>query len=225
MGDMKTHIYFLLDRSGSMASMVADVVGGFNGFLRDQLADGNDARITLVQFDTQGPFEVLSDACKLSQIPQLTTTTFVPRGGTPLLDSTGQLIAHASVRVEERRALKKKPENILVVTFTDGEENSSVRYTRADILKLVAAKEAEGWTFVFLGAGLDAYAESGSLGYAAGSVQAFAPDGQGAGVAFSSLSNATKSLRGKARRGEAIDNRDFWEGQKGAEADRVERHK
>jgi Mg-chelatase subunit ChlD len=219
----KTHIYFLLDRTGSMEPMAADVIGGFNTFLKDQLADGDDARMTLVQFDSDEPFEVLANAKKLASIPKLTSATFQPRGMTPLLDATGDIIKFAEKRVQERQEAKKSAEQILVVTFTDGEENASHRFTRAHVLDLVAAKQAEGWTFAFLGAGLDAYGESGGIGYAAGSTQAWAPDGQGAVVAFDSLSKATVAMRGKARRGEHIDHHDFFEGDKAAEADRVAR--
>jgi uncharacterized protein YegL len=219
----KTHIYFLLDRTGSMASMAADVIGGFNTFLKDQLADGDDARMTLVQFDTQDAFEIIAKAKKLGQVAKLTPATYEPRGGTPLLDATGDIIKFAEKRVAERNTAKKQPEQILVVTFTDGEENSSRRFTRAHVLDLVAAKEAEGWTFAFLGAGLDAYAESSGIGYAAGSTQAWAPDGQGANLAFSSLSRATVAMRGKARRGEHVDGKEFFENDKAAEVDRQQR--
>ncbi len=124
---MHTHIYFLLDRTGSMNPMVDDVVGGFNTFLAEQRAEGDDARMTLVQFDSQDPFEVMTDAVSLAKVPELTVATFQPRGMTPLLDATGDLIAHAAERVEKRNEAGKKPESIVVVTFTDGEENASHR--------------------------------------------------------------------------------------------------
>lgn len=218
-----THIYFLLDRTGSMASMAADVVGGFNAFLAAQRADGNDALMTLVQFDSQDPLEVLVHAAPIECVRDLTARTFQPRGSTPLLDATGNFITHAADRVEHRQTLGKTAESILFVTFTDGEENASRRYTRADILRLVSAKEEQGWTFAFLGAGLDAYAESGGIGYAPGSVQAWAPDAQGARSAFASLSRAAVAHRGKVRRAEHVNPRDFFEGDKAAEADRKRR--
>lgn len=56
------HLYVLLDRSGSMASIADDVIGGFNQLLAEQQADGADALITLVQFDSQDPHEVIADA-------------------------------------------------------------------------------------------------------------------------------------------------------------------
>jgi hypothetical protein len=219
----KTHIHFLLDRTGSMAAMAADVIGGFNGFLAAQRADGDDAAMTLVQFDSGNPFEILVDAAPIAAVRDLTPATFQPRGSTPLLDATGNLVAHASVRAEQRTFLAKASESILFVTFTDGEENASRRYTRADIVKLVAAKEAQGWAFVFLGAGLDAYAESRSIGYAAGSVQRWAADGRGARVAFDSLARATVAHRGRVRRAEQVDAHEFFDGDKPADADRKRR--
>lgn len=220
---MKTHIYFLLDRTGSMSPMVDDVVGGFNTFLAEQRAEGDDARMTLVQFDSQGPFEVLTDAVRLAKVPELTVDTYQPRGMTPLLDATGHLIAHAAERVEKRKKAGKAAESIVVVTFTDGEENASRRFSTATIKELVADKEAQGWTFAFLGAGLDAYGESRGIGYSDGSVQAWAPDGVGVVSAMASTSKAMLSHRGKVRRGERVDSKDFFEGDKEAALDRRRR--
>ncbi len=209
----KTHIYFL----------AADVIGGFNAFLAAQRADGDDAAMTLVQFDSGNPFEVLVDAAPIAQVKDLTPASFQPRGSTPLLDATGNLVAHASFGAEQRKIVRKAPESILFVTFTDGEENASRRYTRADVVKLVAAKEAESSTFVFLGAGLDTYAESRGIGYAPGSVQRWAADGRGARVAFDSLARATVAHRGRVRRAEQVDGHEFFDGDKPAEADRQRR--
>jgi hypothetical protein len=153
----------------------------------------------------------------------LTPATFQPRGSTPLLDATANLISHATGRVEVRRGLGKSAEHILFVTFTDGEENASRHHSRADVMRLVADRQAHGWTFVFLGAGLDAYAESGSLGYAAGSVQAWAPDAQGARAAFSALSTATADHRARVRAGAPTSPAGFWRGEKTAEEDRDRR--
>ena len=220
----RPHIYLLLDRSGSMASMVGDVIGGFNTFLDDQRALSDDARMTLVQFDSQDPQEVLVHAAPLGRVRRLSPRTFQPRGGTPLLDATGRLIARAAVRVEERRQLKKRPEEIIFVTITDGHENQSVEYSKAAIMRLVAEKQAAGWTFVYLGAGLDAYGEAGGLGYDARSSVAWAPDGTGARAAFADLSRATSVRRQKMVAGAPIDKADFFEGRKDAEADRNRRH-
>ena len=93
------HIYFVLDRSGSMESMTNDVVGGFNGFLTEQQSDGSDALMTLIQFDSNDPHEVLSDAVPIAEVRPLTRQSFVPRGGTPLYDAMGHAITDATIRV------------------------------------------------------------------------------------------------------------------------------
>jgi len=74
------HIFFLLDRSGSMEPMADDVVGGFNGFLAAQQAEGHDALMTLVQFDSQDPHEVLVNARPIAEVRPLDRARFHPRG-------------------------------------------------------------------------------------------------------------------------------------------------
>src|SRR3954466_5495680 len=110
-----THIYVLLDRSGSMEAIRADVIGGFNAFLAAQQADGDDARLTLVQFDTQDPHEVVADNVPIGEVRPLSTASFVPRGGTPLLDATGRLLARADVRASARSAVDAPSEHVIMV--------------------------------------------------------------------------------------------------------------
>src|SRR6185436_3857887 len=85
-----THISIILDRSGSMASIRDDTIGGLNSFLRDQKGQPGTATLTLVQFDTQDPYEVIQHFTPIDEVPQLTRESFVPRGGTPLLDALGR---------------------------------------------------------------------------------------------------------------------------------------
>lgn len=218
----EVHLYVLLDRSGSMASMADDVIGGFNTLLAEQQADGNDARMTLVQFDGTDPQEVITDAVPIAEMTELDSATFVPRGNTPLLDATGILLGRAAARVAQRTADGLPAEEIVVVSITDGHENASREYTLAAVSQLIAAHTAAGWTFVFLGAALDVYGEAGGLGYDLRSVQAFAPDGRGSTAAWASLSRATSAKRDLIRRAVEHDKGDFFV-DKDAEEDRQRR--
>jgi Mg-chelatase subunit ChlD len=217
------HINVLLDRSGSMSAMAEQVVAGFNRLLAEQQADGPDARMTLVRFDDVDPREVVFEAIPIAEVVPLRLQDFEPRGMTPLLDATGNMIDRAVRRAADLASAGEPPEQVLMVTITDGEENHSREFTRRRVVDLVRAKEAEGWTFAFLGAGLDAYDEAGSMGYQQGSVQSFQADGTGAEIAFSSLSAKTADFRGKLRHGEAVEAGDFFEGDKPADEDRRQR--
>jgi hypothetical protein len=143
---------------------------------------------------------------------------------TPLLDATGRLIGRATGRQADLAVLGQPDERILFVTITDGQENYSHEFDRARVVGLVRAKEAEGWSFVFMGAGLDAYGEAAGLGYDTRSVESFAPDGAGADQGVTSQSPKTTDFRGKTRGGLAFDQGDFFESDKPAEADRTRRH-
>lgn len=211
------HFYILLDRSGSMESMRADVIGGYNNFISEQRKTAGRARVTLVQFDSQDPQEILLSAMRLDRVPELTEDTFVPRGGTPLLDATATLIESVRGRASVRRTLGKPNEEIVFVTVTDGEENQSVRNRLEDVRRLVEAGKEDGWNFVYLGAGLDAYGDATRLGYDAESVQRWAADGEGAGKMWGSLSRASVQLRGDVAAGRVFDKSAYFRGVKEAE--------
>jgi hypothetical protein len=213
------HLYVLLDRSGSMAGMAPDVVAGFNRLLTEQQADGPDALMTFVQFDSDDPQEVIADAVPIAEVLPLTDATFQPRGGTPLLDATGRLLGRAQSRATTHAARGAPAEAVVFATITDGFENASREFSKATIAQTVADRRADGWTFVFLGADVDAYAEAGGLGYDPRSTQRWEPRGAGAGTAMQSLSTAIVSRRDKLRRGESYDPGDFFEGRKDAEDD------
>lgn len=218
-----THVYVLIDRSGSMATIAADVIGGFNQFLADQQRDGADAKITLVQFDSQDPQHVIMANAPVREAVPLDGHTYRPRGGTPLLDATGLLIGRARVEAAARVANGLPREAVVFVTVTDGEENESSEYDLARIRALIAECEADGWTFVYLSAALHAYEDAGAMGVRAGATQAFAADPRGAQSAFVDLSSKLMTFRAKKRRHLAAELDDFWDGDKAAERDMRQR--
>jgi len=224
MSTKKSHIVILIDRSGSMESIAEDVIGGFNQFLGTQQRDGNDARVTFVQFDSQDPQEVVVAGAPIGEVVPLSAATFVPRGGTPLLDATGRLITRIAANQVERRNAGLPDEDILFVSITDGDENSSREFSLEQIRRLIAEKSASGWNFAFLSAALDAYGDAGRMGVHAGATQAFAADARGVNLAFTSLAEKTKDWRAIKRRGRTVRDADFFGADKRAEADRKRRN-
>jgi uncharacterized protein YegL len=221
----RLHLYVLLDRSGSMESMRDAVIAGFGELLAEQklsvaTAGGPEPRMTLVQFDSENPAEVVLDGVRLRHARPLDRETFVPRGGTPLLDATASLIARADRRIARRHRDGRRPESIVFVTITDGHENASRRVKLSEVIATVDARKAQGWTFAYLGATLDAYADAASLGYDPRSVQRFAPTPDGARRAFASTSRAMAARRVQLAASEPVDTGDFFDGIKDAEDER-----
>jgi hypothetical protein len=144
---------FILDRSGSMDSCRDDTIGGFNSLVNDQKPLGGT--MTLVQFDHE--YLVSYDSVLIDKVDHLTTETFQPRGSTALLDAIGKTL----------KLYGDKPVATVVI-LTDGQENASKEYTKAHIKDLIDQKTKDGWTFMYVGANQDAFAEAGSMGISAG---------------------------------------------------------
>jgi Mg-chelatase subunit ChlD len=195
------HLYVLLDRSGSMASIAGSVVDGFNKLIADQQGMGADALITLVQFDSEDPHEVVADAVPILEMTRLSLETFSPRGGTPLLDATGRGITRAVARSAMRQAAGLPAEDIVFATITDGQENQSHELTLAQVTAMVSERSTAGWTFVFLGADLEGFADAHAMGYRAEASAAWSPTVDGASAMFSRLSHSTTRRRGLRREG------------------------
>ena len=219
----RVKIWFLLDRSGSMQGLAEDVVGGFNQFVADQALKPGKARLTAVQFDGTDPFEMIVDARRIKDVPELTSDVYQPRGVTPLYDALGHLIKSADQRISYRAEKGRPEEDQLVIVFTDGLENASTKFERSKIFELIQDRMNADWTFVFMGANQDSYAEGDRLGIYGGNVQNYRGDGQGMREAWGSVDRAFGEYRRSdlQERGRRRDN--FFDGTKEAESDHINR--
>ena len=216
-GEARTKIWFLLDRSGSMQSLTGDVIGGFNQFLAEQGSQPGKARMTVVLFDGDNPFELVVDAETVAEIAQLTQDTYWARGVTPLYDAVGDLIERADRRIADRAKSGKPTEDQMVLIFTDGYENASRRYDRAQVFDLIKKRQDDDWTFVFMGSNQDAYDEAAKVGLVGGNVQNYASSSAGVNHAFTEFSRGASSFRSKPRRQRIADKERFFEDIKAAE--------
>lgn len=202
MKDGTTEIVVLLDRSGSMGSAKRDIIGGFNRFVAEQRKLPGEARLTLVQFDSQGPHEVVHDRVPLARVPDLTDATYVPRGMTPLLDAMGWTIDHAGQALAALPEAER-PATVVFVVATDGEENASREYSKAALRdKVVMQQDTYSWKFLYLGANQDAFAEAHKYGItvdlAAGNVCSYASTAVYGMRAFADASKTTAHYRTRA---------------------------
>jgi uncharacterized protein YegL len=154
-GKQRVLVNVILDKSGSMSTKLQDVIGGFNLYL-DELAKepAVDYGFTLTLFDTV--VEKRYKAVPLAQVAKLDDSTYRPSGNTALFDAIGNTVQTVNTDGFDKT---------LTVIMTDGEENSSREWTLQAIGELIKSKEAAGnWTFVFLGANLDAFSQGVNLG-------------------------------------------------------------
>jgi len=157
-----THIYFLLDRSGSMASIRSETIAGFDAFITEQRTVPGRCRVTLAQFDDE--YDVVYAGRDLAEVPPLDLT---PRGMTALLDALGRLIVSSG---EQLAALPEaeRPGSVIVGVMTDGLENASQDWTHPRIKELIERQERDyAWQFLYLGADQDAIEEGAKMGFVA----------------------------------------------------------
>ena len=199
MQNSQPHFQMILDRSGSMEAIADDIIGGFNAFLKEQQALDGAASLSLIQFDSHDPFEVIHNRAAIATIPPLTSQTFRPRGGTPLLDCIGRCISELTT---ELGALPEaeRPSRVVVVIVTDGAENASREFSAVRIRELIRSRtESAGWQFVFLSADLSAVEEARNLGVSREASLHFRNTGEGSRHAFHVLSARSADFRAGAR--------------------------
>ena len=210
-------LHMLLDRSGSMSGLAEDVIGGFNAFVDKQRDLEGDCYLNLVQFDSDNPFQVIYDNANLDEVKQLTSTLYYPRGLTPLYDALGSLITRGE------QLQNQNPADNVVWIFTDGLENASTEYSAANVKALVQQKEKEGWVFTFMGCDINSYEASEELGFSTANTSNFKKDQEGFDVAWHEMDRGLTSYRQKNSYDRNAMSDDFWEGEKNAERDLLER--
>ena len=188
-----TELVFILDESGSMSSLTADTIGGFNSLIAKQKKEEGEALVSTVFFSNES--KVIHDRIRLEEVPGLTDRDYVPSGCTALLDAVGGAVRHIS-NIHKYAREEDIPEKTLFVITTDGMENASRKYSYKDVKQLIErVQEERGWEFVFLGANIDAAATAGSMGIRAENAVDYHADLHGTKVLFESVSCAVSSVR------------------------------
>jgi hypothetical protein len=158
-----TEIVFILDRSGSMAGLENDTIGGFNGFVKKQ-AEAGQTSLTTVLFDDK--YEILHNGIDAGKAV-LTDREYFTRGSTALLDAVGRTINDVGKRLNETPE-DLRPGKVIFVITTDGLENSSREFGYDEVKRMITHQgEKYGWEFIFMGANIDAAKEGGKIGIGA----------------------------------------------------------
>lgn len=195
------NVIAILDMSGSMSGTEDDTRGGFNAFLKDaqadQAAEGGRVTLSLTCFDTE--FIQVYGPTDIQLVKPIGPSEYTPRGNTALLDAIGRSIAPLSFPREEK---------VLVYIVTDGYENSSREWTNDKVKALIEGKEKQGWEFLFIGAGLDAWAASqafATAGMAGRTISAHATPDALAAASARATADSYRSLRAGGSVRQAVD--------------------
>ena len=188
-----TELVFILDRSGSMAGLEGDTIGGFNAMIEKQKKLEGEAYVSTVLFDHE--CTVIHDRVKLQDVKPLTDRDYEVRGSTALMDAVGAAIRHMG-NVHKYARPEDVPHKTLFVITTDGMENASHHYTAGEIRAMIERqKDLYGWEFLFLGANIDAVETAATYGISEDRAVTYRSDSIGTRANFKAVSDAVTSLR------------------------------
>ena len=188
-----TEMVFILDRSGSMAGLEGDTIGGFNAMIEKQKGEPGEALVSTVLFDHES--EVIHDRVNIQTIEPMTRQQYYVRGCTALLDAVGGAIHHIG-NVHKYAREEDRPEKTLFVITTDGMENASRQYSYERVKMMIERNtDKYGWEFIFLGANIDAAKEAARFGISEDRAANYHADSKGTAVIYEAVSEAVCSVR------------------------------
>lgn len=188
-----TELVFILDRSGSMAGLESDTIGGFNAMIEKQKKETGEAYVSTVLFDNKS--EVLHDRIKLSEIEKMTDKDYTVRGCTALIDAIGGAIHHIG-NIHKYARPEDVPEHTMFIITTDGMENASVCYSSDQVKHMIERqKEQYGWEFLFIGANIDAVETAVQFGIERNRAVNYRADSVGTQVLYETISAPISAMR------------------------------
>jgi uncharacterized protein YegL len=188
-----TELVFVLDKSGSMAGLESDTIGGYNAMLAKQAAIEGDCLITTALFDNR--YQLLHDRIDIRAVRPLTDKDYQAGGSTALLDAMGRTLDKI-ISIQKYTAPEFKAKHVIFVIITDGQENSSRDYMPDQIKRMVEIQQRNyGWEFIFLGANIDAIVTARAFGIGPDRALDYLADEQGTELNYQVLSETIGTFR------------------------------
>lgn len=187
-----TELVFILDRSGSMAGLEEDTIGGFNSMISKQKDEEGECFVTTVLFDHE--ISTLHDRKRLSEIAPLTDKDYTVRGCTALIDAIG-ITVNKITNIHKYARKEDIPATTMFVITTDGLENASREYSSDKVKKMIEEKKKDGWEFLFIGANIDAVETAKHFGISADRAVNYHADRKGTSVVFNAVNKAVGCAR------------------------------
>ncbi len=166
----RTHVFLLLDSSGSMNTIRQAAINHFNEQVDDlrSKSEEHDIDVSLITFSGQS--ELLRSCAPVSEISKLTLDEYDPCGATAIYDAIGYGIREIQKQCDD---LADENTAVLFKIITDGDENSSREFTQAKINSLIEELKPQGWTFTFMAANVDPLKLAQTMGVSQSNVMRF----------------------------------------------------
>lgn len=155
-------VNIIIDESSSMSPQRDTVISGINEYVQTlRQKDGEEfipTKISITKFaDT---ISTPVSGIDIDSYKEITRDDYSPNGMTALYDAIGQTINKIDSKMKDG-----KTRSVVCVIFTDGEENASKEY-RSNVIRdmIKSRQDNDKWMFVFLGANIDSFTVSSTLG-------------------------------------------------------------
>lgn len=191
---MNTDFIFILDGSGSMSKLKAEVLSSYNALIEEQRSVRGEARITLVRFSgsDRGDYQVLLHRVPLPLVLPLRNEQYLVSGWTALRDAIGKTLSTLGPEIRREGWANQ----VVVSVLTDGEENRSKEFSGPELRRLIGEYQALGWVFTFSGANIDSFAAAREYGIDETYVSNFEYTGEGLAQTMGATSATLRKLRG-----------------------------
>ena len=199
-----THIVIVADKSGSMSCMEDTPRLKLNEFIKEQQAQPvqQQAQPSKVTFDCWA----FNDHCdllfenKAGAEAVIDRDALMPAGGTALYSSLGHIIDTTGEKLAQVPE-GERPGRVIMVIYTDGEENSSKAEYGGEAGRLLLKGKIEhqqtvyNWVFMFLGSNIDAVQNGTSIGITRQTCLNYNSSENGYHAVFRSASQAVDRFR------------------------------
>lgn len=188
-----TEVIAVLDRSGSMAGAIGDVIGNYNRFVKEQREVEGDCKFTLVIFDDK--IDTVYEAVDVNDVADLTEETYFARNMTALYDAVGTAINRAGERYAAMPE-EERPAKVVVFISTDGLENASREFSNQRLKEMIKTQTEEfSWEFVFTGANIDSDHSAGVMNISAANISNYAVSASGMACLYSNVGKKLADYR------------------------------
>lgn len=183
----------IIDKSGSMNSMIDVAINGFNEFLQEQKSVEGNVLVTTILFNNK--YDVLYEDVDIKNCMYFDKDNYKPQYQTALYDCICSVISNEIDKLGGM-PIEERPEKTLCIILTDGFENASKKYSQYDVKTMISEmREHFKWEFIFLAADEQASTTAQSIGISIGNSYTFANTSDGLSDAYRGISVSSKVYR------------------------------